>query len=120
MSDTHFQKEPPVGSRLYHFKSTDEKRIEQIVNADEVQINHLVLPQGEKVPEHYSNSNVYLIVVKGTMTITLEGEPRKHLRGDILFVPYHTRMLIENEERETLEFFVVKAPHPERYRQSLA
>jgi len=101
--------------RLYHFQSTESKLIEQIVNADEVQINHIILPAGEKVPEHYSNSNVYLIIIRGTMTITLEGEPRRYSRGHILFVPYRTRMLIENHDGETLEFFVVKAPHPQKY-----
>ena len=101
--------------RLYHFKSTASKLIEQIVNAEEVQINHIILPAGEKVPEHHSNSNVYLIIVQGTMTITLEGEPRRYTHGHIIFIPYHTRMLIENQDGEILEFFVVKAPHPEKY-----
>lgn len=105
-------------TRVYRFQNSETKLIEQIVNADEVQINHIVLPPGEKVPEHYSNSNVYLVIVRGSMTFTLEGKREKYSQGEVVAIPYRTRMLIENRDGETLEFFVVKAPHPEKYRPS--
>ncbi|MGQ9622444.1 MAG: hypothetical protein ACUVTO_03215 [Candidatus Caldatribacteriaceae bacterium] len=60
--------------KIYHFSSQGAKLIERIVDQEEVQIDHVILPPGEKVPEHYSNSNVYLIVVWGRMSLTLEGE----------------------------------------------
>ncbi|MGQ9472883.1 MAG: cupin domain-containing protein [Candidatus Caldatribacteriaceae bacterium] len=101
--------------RVYSFTSSQEKVIEQIVNTDEVQINHIILPPEEKVPEHYTNSNVHLIVVKGKMTLIVEGEPQYYPQGSIIGLPYHVRMLIENRERENLEIFVVKAPHPGKY-----
>lgn len=101
--------------KVYHFSSSKEKLIEQIVDQEEVQINHIILPSGEKVPEHYSNSNVYLTIVKGEMSLFLEGEKTKHPLGSIVQVPYHTKMLIENEGEESLEFFVIKAPHPQKY-----
>ncbi|MEN3185686.1 MAG: cupin domain-containing protein [Atribacterota bacterium] len=104
-----------VGVKAYQFKTGMEKCLEQIVNMDIVQINHIVLPPGERVPEHYSNSNVFLIIAKGAMTITIERESHEYPHGYILAIPYHQRMLIENKDKEMLEFFVVKAPHPEHY-----
>lgn len=101
--------------KVYQFKTGTEKCLEQIVNVDVAQINHIILPPQEKVPEHYSNSNVFLIITKGTMTIATEGEPHEYPQGHILAIPYHQRMLIENKAKETLEFFVVKAPHPGQY-----
>ncbi len=101
--------------QVNQFTQKDAKCVEQIVNRDEVQINHIVLPQGERLPEHYSNSNVHLIIVRGMLSITLEGEKHQFSAGNILSVPYHTKMDIRNEHAEVLEFFVVKAPHPEKY-----
>lgn len=106
-------------SKIYHFSSQEEKLIERIVDQKEVQINHIILPGGDKVPEHYSNSNVYLIVIRGRMSLTLKGEKGEYAGGNIIQIPYQTRMLIENQGKETLEFFVVKAPHPEQYKNQL-
>lgn len=106
--------------RVYHFTSSQEKVIEQIVNTDEVQINHIILPSEEKVPEHYTNSNVHLLIVRGKMTLTVEGEPGHYPQGSIIGLPYHVRMLIENREKEDLEFFVIKTPHPEKYSPKFA
>lgn len=107
----------PMKPKVYHFSSQEGKLIERIVDQEEAQINHIILPSGEKVPEHHSNSNVYLIIIQGEMSLSLEGEKGRYSRGSILQIPYHTRMLIENEGEEPLEFFVVKAPHPEKYKK---
>ncbi|MCD6155901.1 MAG: cupin domain-containing protein [Candidatus Atribacteria bacterium] len=102
--------------KIYHFSSQEEKLIERIVDQKEVQINHIILPRGDKLPEHHSNSNVYLITIQGKMSLTLEGEKGEYVAGNIIQIPYQTRMLIENQGEEILEFLVVKAPHPEQYK----
>ncbi|GEM_PF-173123 len=94
--------------QVYRFTSKDERCIEQVVNRDEVQINHIVLPPQEKLPEHYSNSNVYLVVVRGVLYLTLEGEERRFSAGSIVAVPYRTRMDVRNEHSEVLEFLLSK------------
>ncbi len=102
-------------AKTYNFSlNTDKKVVEKLVNTDDVIINHIVLPKGEKVPCHYSNSNVHLIIIKGTMTLTLEDEKEKYKKGTIVYVPFNTKMIIENNDDEILEFFVIKAPHPKK------
>jgi mannose-6-phosphate isomerase-like protein (cupin superfamily) len=99
--------------KLYSFTIGDEKNIERIIDDENININHMVLTKDTGLPVHYSNSNVYLIIVRGRMTIKLgEQEPAKYDVGSIINVPFKIKMNINNFDEEVLEFFVVKAPHP--------
>ncbi|CAB3287500.1 Putative cytoplasmic protein [Methanocaldococcus lauensis] len=102
--------------KVYEFKKdSTAKVVEKIVNTEHVQINHIVLPKGEQMPKHYSNSYVHLIIVKGEMTLTLEDqEPHNYKEGNIVYIPYNVKMLIQNLNSDILEFFVIKAPHPKK------
>jgi quercetin dioxygenase-like cupin family protein len=100
---------------VYEFKSLNEKVVEKIVSTEHVQINHVILPKGEQMPKHYSNSYVHLIITKGEMTLTLEDqEPHNYKEGNIVHVPFNVKMLIQNLNSDLLEFFVIKAPHPKK------
>lgn len=92
---------------------SQEKVIERIVEDDNVAINHMILNKTEALPEHYSNSNVYMIVARGEVTLALsEQEPHAYPSGSIMLIPYKTKMNVSNQSDETLELFVVKAPSP--------
>ncbi|MEA4962096.1 cupin domain-containing protein [Lutispora sp.] len=98
------------------FAITDEKTIERIVDDENVNINHMVLNTGEGLPEHYSNSNVYMIVIRGTISLRLdEQDTHTYSKGSIINIPYNVKMNVFNDHKETLEFFVVKAPCPKNY-----
>ena len=45
---------------IFTYTATDEKVIERLINEDVAMINHVVLPGGERLPEHHSDSNVFL------------------------------------------------------------
>jgi quercetin dioxygenase-like cupin family protein len=103
---------------VYSFSIDDTKRIEKIIDDDPVLINHMILPQGEGLPEHYSNSNVYMIIIRGEMTLKLnEQEPHLYTSGQIVNIPYQTKMNVNNFADHVLEFFVVKAPNPKHYKE---
>lgn len=94
-------------------KEIDERVIEKIVDDDNVVINHMLLLKNTGLPVHYSNSNVYMIIISGQMTIKLnDGEPNTYSNGSILNIPFNTKMNVDNYSEELLEFFVVKAPNP--------
>lgn len=100
----------------YKFKNSSEKVIEKIVEDDNLLLNHMILTKGTGLPEHFSNSNVYMIIVKGTMTMRLgEQEEQKHSQGNIINIPYNIKMNINNFHDEILEFFVIKAPNPKYF-----
>lgn len=87
--------------------------IEKVIDDERVVINHIVVPPGAAVPTHVSNSWVHQIVVRGTLSLSLEDEAfADHPTGAIVAVPFNKKMVIENRGTETLEFFVVKAPNP--------
>jgi quercetin dioxygenase-like cupin family protein len=95
----------------------DEKTIERIVSDGNADINHMILPKGDRLPVHQSNSNVYMIVAKGTLTIKLDDQtPNKYPHGHILQIPYDIKMDVYNEDESILELFVVKSPSPQSYK----
>ena len=102
--------------RAYEYTLSDRKHIEKLIDVDPVMINHMILPQGDFVPDHHANSLVHMIVVRGTLTLELgEQEPHHHARGTIVNIPYGTFMKVRNEHEEVCEFFVVKSPSPRVY-----
>ncbi len=102
---------------LYNFKQTDSKLVERIIEDKNVGINHMVLNRGEALPEHYTNSNVYMIIVRGQITLQLaEQEAHRYPAGSIINLPYNVKMNASNQDEATLEFFVIKSPSPPYYK----
>lgn len=99
--------------KLYEFSVTDTKTIERVIDDENVNINHIVLDKGGSLPVHNANSNVYLVVVRGTLFVNLaEQDTHAYSAGSIVNVPYGTKMYIRNEDDALLEFFVFKSPNP--------
>jgi len=103
--------------KIYNFTKTDSKVVERLIEDDNVGINHMVLRKGELLPEHFSNSHVYVVVVRGAVSLKL-GEQDEHRcpAGSIVNVPYNIKMNVSNKDDEVLEFFVVKAPSPKNFK----
>lgn len=103
--------------KVYKFNQSDEKLVEKILDDDVVMINHVILNLGEALPQHDSNSNVYLVIVRGRINLQLGDNPQKEYEnGSIVNIPGKVRMNISNEDEEQAEFFVVKAPSPRLYK----
>ncbi|MBF7096403.1 cupin domain-containing protein [Alkalibacter mobilis] len=99
--------------KLFGYTLKTEKTIEKIVDDANVNINHMVLPNGEGLPEHFANSNVYMIVTNGTITLQLdEQEKHRYDKGSIINIPFKTKMNVFNDSCDLTEIFVVKAPAP--------
>lgn len=105
--------------KKYDYTVTDEKTIERIIDDENINLNHMVLPKGNALPIHDSNSNVYFIIVRGTMTLTLDEQETQKYGKCFVNIPYGIRMNVENKDNEILEFFVVKSPNPINYNKIL-
>ncbi len=91
----------------------NKKVVEKIVFDENVHYLHMVFNKGEGLPEHFSNSNVYMTVVRGRLSIGLnEQEIHEYEAGTLLKIPFKTKMNVKNLHAETLELIVVKAPAP--------
>jgi quercetin dioxygenase-like cupin family protein len=101
--------------QVFQLAQGDAKTIEKVVMDENLHYMHMILNRGEGLPEHFSNSNVYMAVLRGTLTIGLGGqEDHVYPRGTLLKIPVETRMNVRNLHDATLELTVVKAPTPEK------
>lgn len=99
--------------QVFKFSTTDEKVIERVIFDENIHYLHMVFNKDEGLPEHYSNSNVYMTVLRGTLSIGLgEQDHHEYSKGTLLKIPFNTKMNVRNLNEETLELIVVKAPAP--------
>jgi quercetin dioxygenase-like cupin family protein len=102
--------------KLYAYSKEDSKKIEKLIDDDNLLLNHMILTKDTGLPEHYSNSNVYIIVIRGTLSLQLGNqELHNYESGNIVNIPYNVKMNVNNFNDDVLEFFVVKAPNPKNY-----
>ena len=99
--------------QIFKLSMGNEKAIEKVIFDDNLHYLHMVFPQNEGLPEHFSNSNVYMTVIRGRLSIGLnEQETHEYEAGTLLKIPFQTKMNVKNLYSETLELIVVKAPAP--------
>lgn len=99
--------------KQYTFTKSAKKLVERIIEDEHAGINHMILLKGDALPEHYTNSNMYMLVINGTVTLQLaDQEDHTYPYGSIVTIPYNVKMNVSNKHDELLEFFVIKAPSP--------
>ncbi|NCB51278.1 MAG: hypothetical protein EOM54_05290 [Clostridia bacterium] len=97
----------------YRLSRSSEKAIEKVIFDENLHYLHMVFNKDEGLPEHFSNSNVYMTVVRGKLSIDLDDqETHEYEAGTLLKIPFKTKMNVRNLHSETLELIVVKAPAP--------
>ena len=99
--------------QVFKLAQGNEKAIEKVVLDENIHYLHMVFNQDDGLPEHYCNSNLYMTVIRGTLSIGLDDqETHKYETGTLLKIPYHTKMNVKNSNDTLLELIVVKAPAP--------
>jgi quercetin dioxygenase-like cupin family protein len=97
----------------YKLSRTNEKAIEKVIFDENLHYLHMVFNKDEGLPEHFSNSNVYMTVIRGKLSIGLdEQEIHEYEAGTLLKIPFQIKMNVKNMHDEMLELIVVKAPAP--------
>ena len=95
--------------KAYQLYQGNEKKIEKIVLDERGHYMHMVLPKGEGLPIHMSNANLFMTVIRGTLTIGLNDlQPNVYPKKTMLQIPFKTKMNVRNENDEVLELIVVK------------
>lgn len=99
--------------QIFNLSRGNEKAVEKVVFDENVHYLHMVFNQNEGLPEHMSNSNVYMTVIRGRLSIGLDDQAiHEYDAGTLLKIPVSTKMNVKNLDTETLELIVVKAPAP--------
>ncbi|PWM45321.1 MAG: hypothetical protein DBX47_04600 [Clostridiales bacterium] len=100
--------------KLFNFYTGNEKTIEKVIKDDNIHLMHMVLNNGENLPEHFTNANIYMVVVRGVLNIQLDDQSvNEYKSGHVLNIPLGIKMQVKNIYNEVLELFVIKAPAPE-------
>ncbi len=99
--------------QIFKLSRGNEKAVEKVIFDENLHYLHMVFNKGEGLPEHFSNSNVYMTVVRGQLSIGLNDQDvHEYEGGTLLKIPFKTKMNVKNLHDETLELIVVKAPAP--------
>lgn len=99
--------------QIFKLARGNEKAVERLVMDENIHYMHMVFNKGEGLPEHFANSNVYMTVVRGRLSIGLdEQEIHEYEEGTLLKIPFRTKMNVKNRHEQTLELIIVKAPSP--------
>ena len=99
--------------QIYKMSIGDEKAVERVIGDENIHYIHMVFNKDEGLPEHFSNSNVYMTVVRGTLSIGLNDQAiQQYDKGTLLKIPINTKMNVKNLHENVLELIVVKAPAP--------
>ena len=99
--------------QIFKLSLGNETTVEKVLFDENIHYLHMVLNKDEGLPVHITNSNVYMTVIRGKLSIVLaEQEPHEYEAGTLLKIPHQTKMNARNMHTETLELIIVKAPAP--------
>lgn len=99
--------------QIFNMSTGNEKAVEKVIQDENIHYIHMVFNKNEGMPEHFSNSTVYMTVVRGLLSLQLnDQENHEYTYGNILKIPFNTKMNVRNLHDETLELIIVKAPAP--------
>ena len=99
--------------QVFKIAGGDSKVVEKVIQDENVHYMHMIFNKNEGAPEHFSNSNVYMTVVRGKLSIILsEQDMHEYPASSVLKIPMGIKMNFKNLHDETLELIVVKAPAP--------
>ena len=99
--------------QIFKLSGGNEKAIERVLSDENINYLHMVFNKDEGLPQHFSNSNVYMTVIRGKLSIGLDDqEIHEYEAGTLLKIPFQTKMNVKNLHAGTLELIIVKAPAP--------
>ncbi len=102
-----------MAEQVFNLAQSGGRVVEKILSDENLQYIHMKFDQGDGLPVHFANSNVYMTVIRGTLSIGLnDGEVREYPAGTLLKIPFQTKMNVKNHGGEPLELIVVKSPAP--------
>lgn len=101
--------------QIFNLSMGNERLVERVIQDENVHYIHMIFNKDEGLPEHFSNSTVYMTVLRGKLSIGLgEQEVTQYDAGTVLKIPFDIKMNVRNLDVEVLELIVIKAPAPQK------
>jgi len=94
----------------HKYSTVKEDLFENIIDDKNIMLNHVLIESGKAFPKHPTDAHVYIIVISGELTITLNNEgPKVFLKGDVVEVKKGIESILGNYSKDFTEVFVIKA-----------
>jgi quercetin dioxygenase-like cupin family protein len=78
----------------------NQKTVEKVIFDENVHYLHMIFGKDEGLSEHFSNSNIYITVLRGILSIGLNNqEINEYPKGTLLKIPVDTKMNVKNPNR---------------------
>ncbi len=88
---------------------TKEHILENLFEKGPFKLNHVVIKPGQVFPKHNTDADVYIIIVKGKLTLQLADEASSvYEKRQVVHVPYNTPSELSNKSEKITEAYVVK------------
>jgi quercetin dioxygenase-like cupin family protein len=101
-----------MNEKIFSLSTSNEKTVEKVIQDENLDYIHMIFNKGERLPLHYSNSNVYMTVLQDNLSIGLDDqEVHIYPVRTILKIPYKTKMNVRNKYEAILELLAIKAHH---------
>ncbi len=95
--------------KTYPYTQTNEDTFETIFIVDGLMMNHVLLPPGKAFPKHPTDSEVYALIIRGELSVSLNHQEAKtYPCGQVLYIPKNTISELANYTDEVVELFVTK------------
>ncbi|NDL67480.1 cupin domain-containing protein [Anaerotalea alkaliphila] len=95
--------------KIYSYTLTDREIFENVFTADNLLMNHVVIPPGKVFPKHPTDAEVYALIVRGQLSVGLEDEEVKvYGKGQVVNIPKGVQSELGNRTGDLVELFVLK------------
>ena len=102
--------------QVFTLSTSTGRTVEKVIQDDNLDYIHMIFNKEEGLPLHYSNSNVYMTVLQGQLSIALDDQQvQVYPAKTLLKIPYRTKMNVRNLHDGLLVLLVIKAPAPKNY-----
>ena len=83
--------------QVFNYSTGDDFAVEKLIFDDNINYINMVFNKDEGLPEHFSNSNVYMTVIRGQLSLGLDGqEVHAYGAGTLLKIPFKVKMNVKN------------------------
>ena len=96
-------------NKSYSFSLTDQEIFENIFTDEKLLMNHVVIPPGKVFPKHPTDAVVYVLIVRGELSVITGDDPQETFKaGSLVNIQKNVSTELGNKTNEILELFVVK------------
>ncbi len=83
-----------------------------LVMRDDLRIVQVALKAGQSIPEHVTDGNVSILVLKGELNIFASGKSEPAAEGSFTGIQSDTKMRVSNNSVNDATFMIIKTPKP--------